>query len=580
MKKYTPGAVLTAGTLIIVGTVLTVFFISIRQSAEVRNTSQSVNHTQEVILNIRRLVMTALDNETGARGYVISGKDEFLEPLNHSNTAFDKEIRILDSMLKGKPQLLLLLDSMKFYITRRIHFSDSMVSIRKGKNMEAIVKMVEGGIGKGYTDNIRRIGLKMESIESELLQVRKQKNNDTISNLNLLLYTLLASVLVLSLYMISRIRRDMAQREASEKRFSGLLQAAPDATVITDDKGIIRMINRQSELLFGYTREEMIGQPVEILLPGELHAAHAHHRNSFMKNASLRPMGAGLELFAVKKAGAQFPVEISLSPIHTDDGLMVIASVRDITERKKLENALRRTNTELEAFTYSVSHDLRAPLRGIIGFTSILEDEYTNKLDEEARRITGIIRSNTLKMGHLIDDLLAFSRLGKQELQKTRVDTTGLVNEIIREVDPAGKVKWTVASFPVVYADIKTLRQVWINLLSNAVKYTSKKAEPAVSIDYYVNYNEEVFYVKDNGEGFDNKYSDKLFRVFQRLHSEDEFEGTGVGLALVEKIISRHGGRVWAEGKVGEGAVFYFTLPVDSETAAGIQQSKLSNQLF
>lgn len=561
MKKIAPGAVLTAGILVIVGTILTVFFISLRQSAEVKSTSQSVNHTREVIRNIQRLVMTALDNETGARGYVISGKDEFLGPLYYSNAAFKNEARILDSMLKDKPQLLLLLDSMKIYIAKRIHFSDSMVKTRKAENLAAVIRMVESGVGKGYTDHIRRIGLKMETIEAELLQQRKKRNEETISNLNLLLYSLLATVLVLSLYSIFRIRRDIARQQAGEKRFYALLQAAPDATVICDDQGTIRMINQQAESLFGYSREEMLDQPVELLLPAALHSAHTHHRNNFMKHASLRPMGAGLELFAVRKGGAQFPVEISLSPIRTDEGLMVIASVRDITERKKLESALRRTNAELEAFTYSVSHDLRAPLRGIVGFTTILEEDYGNKFDEEAKRITGIIRSNTLKMGHLIDDLLAFSRLGRQELQKSEVNMTVLTEEVIRELNPSPAIRWTLESLPNVYADSKTLRQVWVNLLSNAIKYSSKKEVPAISIGHYYSNGEEVFYVKDNGVGFDNKYRDKLFRVFQRLHSEEEFEGTGVGLALVEKIISRHGGRIWAEGVVGEGACFYFTIP-------------------
>jgi len=361
--------------------------------------------------------------------------------------------------------------------------------------------------------------------------------------------------------MIFRVRREVRQREAGERKFQAMLQAAPDATVITDELGMNRMINQKTEKLFGYGRGEMLDQPVEMLIPAELHTAHQHHRNSFMKKASLREMGAGLELYAVRKGDQQFPVEISLSPIHTDEGMMVIASVRDITHRKKLENELRRSNAELDAFTYSVSHDLRAPLRGIVGFTSILEEDYGNKFDEEGRRITGIIRANTLKMGHLIDDLLSFSRLGRQELQKTALQTEDQVQEVIREVDPEQKVRWTIGTLPVVYADIKTLRQVWINLLSNAVKYSSQKEVPAITVGHYFNYNEEVFYVKDNGVGFDIKYRDKLFRVFQRLHSADEFEGTGVGLALVEKIISRHGGRVWAEGVVGEGACFYFSIP-------------------
>ena len=566
MKKYSPGWVLNAGTLIIVGTILTVFFISVRQSERVRNTSESVNRTQVIIQHIQRLVMTALDNETGARGYVISGKNDFLEPLHQSATTFTIEIVKLEELLNNNPLLLNLLDSMKGFISKRIHFSDSMILTRKRQDLQAVVQMVEAGVGKGYSDQIRRIGRKMERLEEHLLQERKLKNENTIRNLNILLYSLLGTVLILSLAMIRRIRKDIASKEATEKRFSGLLQAAPDATVIADEQGLMRMINKQAEDLFGYTREEMLNQPVEILIPADLHAAHVHHRNSFMKKASLRAMGAGLELYAVKKGGIQFPVEISLSPIKTDEGQLVIASIRDITQRKQLENALRRSNAEMEAFTYSVSHDLRAPLRGIVGFTSILEDDYRDKLEAEGHRITGIIRANTLKMGHLIDDLLAFSRLGRQEIQKMNVDTNALLQEIIGELhlpESGKKINWDIKDLPPVYGDLKTLRQVWINLISNAVKYSSKKEEPVITIGHTTENGQQVFFVRDNGVGFDNKYRDKLFRVFQRLHGEDEFEGTGVGLALVEKIIARHGGRVWAEGIVGEGAVFYFTLPAE-----------------
>ena len=232
--------------------------------------------------------------------------------------------------------------------------------------------------------------------------------------------------------------------------------------------------------------------------------------------------------------------------------------VRDRTAQ--LEGA----NKELEAFSYSISHDLRAPLRGIIGFASILEEDYGSKLDEEARRITGIIRNNTLKMGRLIDDLLTFARMGRKDIEKTNIPTTALVNEVIQEIAPAdknGHIEWTVGPIPDVKGDIQTLRQVWINLLTNAVKYSAKNEKPHIEIGSFRREKQTAFFVKDNGVGFDEKYKDKLFKVFQRLHSADEFEGTGVGLAIVEKIVSKHGGKVWVEAALGKGASFYFSLP-------------------
>ena len=221
----------------------------------------------------------------------------------------------------------------------------------------------------------------------------------------------------------------------------------------------------------------------------------------------------------------------------------------------------------MEAFTYSVSHDLRAPLRGIIGFTSVLEEDYASKLDDEAKRITGIIRKNTLHMGRFIDDLLSFSRMGQKEIQKTIVDNNTMVREIIASFTPRdkeqGKISWEIQSLVNIKADDHLIRQVWVNLISNAIKYSSKNEKPMIKIGYYPTKDQQVFFVKDNGVGFDDLYKQKLFKVFQRLHAADEFEGTGVGLALVERIIGKHGGKVWAEGKEQVGACFYFSLPVD-----------------
>lgn len=237
-------------------------------------------------------------------------------------------------------------------------------------------------------------------------------------------------------------------------------------------------------------------------------------------------------------------------------------------ERKVKERTLQMesANKELEAFSYSVSHDLRAPLRGIIGFAAMLEEDYGSKLDNEARRITSVIRNNTLKMGYLIDDLLTFSRMARQDIVKTNILTGLMVEEVIKELvpeDKIGKISWIIHHVPDVKGDINAIRQVWINLISNAIKYSGNKAQPLIEIGFFDEWGQAAFFVKDNGVGFDEKYKDKLFKVFQRLHSADEFEGTGVGLAIIEKIISKHGGKVWAEGEVDKGAAFYFSLPAD-----------------
>lgn len=225
-------------------------------------------------------------------------------------------------------------------------------------------------------------------------------------------------------------------------------------------------------------------------------------------------------------------------------------------------------NDELESFSYSVSHDLRAPLRAIDGFALMLEEDYAARLDEEGKRYLSVIRSSSRKMGMLIDDLLALSRIGRQGLATRIVAMDSLAQEVIREAaDASGRPSTQIqlASLPKVHGDHSLLRQVWMNLISNALKYTSRARQPRIEVSGYRDGAEMVYRVQDNGAGFDMRYYDKLFGVFQRLHRDDEFSGTGVGLAIVKRIVKRHGGRVWAEGKPGEGATFYFALPAQVE---------------
>ncbi len=236
-------------------------------------------------------------------------------------------------------------------------------------------------------------------------------------------------------------------------------------------------------------------------------------------------------------------------------------------ERVKAEQAralLEAVNRELEAFSYSVSHDLRAPLRAISGFAQAVVEDYTPRLDDEGKRFLGLIQDNAHRMGQLIDDLLTFSRLGRQQLMETLIDLEVLARAIFEELaaqTPERKIQFVVHSVPPALGDKAMLRQVLVNLLSNAIKFTRPRAEAVIEFGYAQEHGQGAYYVRDNGVGFDMQYVGKLFGVFQRLHAVAEFEGTGVGLAIVFRIVTRHGGRVWAQGQVDRGATFYFTLP-------------------
>jgi PAS domain S-box-containing protein len=268
------------------------------------------------------------------------------------------------------------------------------------------------------------------------------------------------------------------------------------------------------------------------------------------------------------------PLDDELSQMFSAIG----SQVGQFIERKRAEEEIRTLNTrlqghasqleaankELESFAYSVSHDLRSPLRAIDGFSRILEEDYLENLDGEGRRLLTVIRVNSQKMGQLIDDLLAFSRLGRKPLVTAAVDMQALVHEVLREtraVPDSVVPECTVHPLPPALGDRVLLHQVWVNLLANAIKFTRTRQNPAIEVSGHSDGNETVYRIRDNGVGFDMQYYDKLFGVFQRLHSEEEFPGTGVGLAIVQRVVSRHGGRVWAEGAVDCGATFYFSLP-------------------
>ncbi len=360
-----------------------------------------------------------------------------------------------------------------------------------------------------------------------------------------------------------RLEREIEERKRGEKRFRLLLDAAPDAMTIVNEKGIIVLVNNQVEKLFQYTREELLGQPIEILIPERFQDKHPEHRRSYSRDPHTRPMGAGLDLYARRKDGTEFPAEISLSPMESEGGMLVTAAIRDVTAQKMAEKALQTTNKELEAFSYSVSHDLRTPLRAIDGFSRELLENYKERLDERGQKDLARIRSATQRMSQLIDDLLNLSRLNISELALEDVDLSALAEQIVEERikgEPNRSVEFRATPNLTTKGDARLLVIALENLLSNAWKFTQKQPQAKIAFGVTHQNGVKAFFVRDNGVGFNMAYADKLFGVFQRLHDEREFPGTGIGLALVQRIIHRHGGKVWAEAEENKGATFYFTL--------------------
>src|SRR6266536_3937042 len=345
--------------------------------------------------------------------------------------------------------------------------------------------------------------------------------------------------------------------------FVALLEATPDAMVCVAADGRIALVNAQAERLFGYEREELIGQPLEILVPDAARAAHAGHRAGYVADPRHRPMGAGLSLAGRRRDASTFAAEISLSAIDTDEGILVAAAIRDVTAQLRMKD-LEVSNQGLESFIYTVSHDLRAPLRSLSGYSELLLEEYGGVLGEEGRGYAERIVAVSEHMGQVIDYLLQYSRVSRAELHLQPVDLgeeAALIAEAIRRRDPLRRICFTIAKPVQALADRRLIRTVLQNLLDNAWKFKFGRDDTSIEFGTAPSgYATVCCYVRDNGVGFDPAYEGKLFQPFQRLHAARDFPGTGTGLASVRQIVERHGGHVWAEGAVGAGATFYFTL--------------------
>jgi PAS domain S-box-containing protein len=388
------------------------------------------------------------------------------------------------------------------------------------------------------------------------------------------------ATLFLGQFMFSWAKSWQARKELriNEKKFRTIIEKATDAMFLADYNGNILDTNQQAENLLGYTREDLLSMKIYHL------DAINNNLEKLQSAMSGLPIGETsiFQTEHITKNGERIPVEISASVLDLDGKKLVIGFARNQTERKKAEAQIQKlneeleqrviertaqleaANKELESFSYSVSHDLRAPLRSINGFARILTDDYGTKLDEEGRRLLSVIINNANRMGELIENLLSFSQLGRQEISVSSIDMGAMAQQVFDELVPENEkeeITFRILPIPDATGDPSMVRQIWVNLIGNAIKFSSRSEKREIEIGSMIEKDETIYYIRDTGAGFDMSYVDKLFGVFQRLHTLNEFEGTGVGLAIVHRVINRHNGRIWAVSKLNQGSCFYFTLP-------------------
>jgi PAS domain S-box-containing protein len=364
----------------------------------------------------------------------------------------------------------------------------------------------------------------------------------------------------------------------SREHVREIVTAATDAFVAIDDRGLITSWNPQAVALFGWPEEEAVGRSIHTtIIPPAYRDAHVRGMKHFLATGEGPVLNKRLELTALDRGGREFPVELSISATRSGGRSFFNAFVRDISQRKQAEQEIAKLNTELrsriaelevrnnelEAFSYSVSHDVRAPLRHISGFSELLLEECQQQLTSDGREYLQAIQHSTRRMQQLVEDLLHFSKLGAQGLKLQMTNLDDVVGEVVSDLqrDITGrKVTFEISHLPSAECDRNLIKQVFVNLLSNAVKFTATRDHAVIAVGERRQGGESILYVRDNGVGFNMKYADRLFSPFQRLHAQEEFEGTGVGLAIVQRIIVKHQGRIWANAEPDQGASFFFSL--------------------
>lgn len=441
--------------------------------------------------------------------------------------------------------------------------------------IEKVLAAASEGL-KNQTDDTLEI-LKKYLLQDFSQQIKVSNHGNELDSIAIGLNSLGAALQTLletekrNIKQLEQLNADLEKRVVERTvELSQYKYALDEASLIeiTDTDGVILHVNENTCKVAGYSKYELIGEN------NSIHNSN-FHSVKFIENL-WQTISSGKiwkgEIRNRAKNGSIYWVESTIVPFVNDEGRVYqyMAIKTDITIIKRIEakneqhNAeLEAVNKELESFSYSVSHDLRAPLRAIDGYAQMLEEDFEAIIDNEGKRLLGNIRYNSHYMGNLIDDLLNFSQLGRKDLVRAQVNMTALAKATIVEIAKGKKHNATIKIEPlhIVMADKALIACVWVNLLSNAIKYSAKKVTPVIEVSSAIAENEVVYCVKDNGAGFEMDYADKLFGVFQRLHSAEEFEGTGVGLATAQRIIQKHGGRIWATGKVGIGATFYFSLP-------------------
>jgi len=548
--------------IIIAGNVLIGFGVY-NTNKKLIESEKLVQHAENIISKLGDILSLEKDIESASRGFVITNDSSFLTPLFAAEKIVFVNIQHLNQLIQNNTVQKQRVDSIHFYMQKRLDFSLRQIEIRSNQGLIPAIEYVSTNKGKIFSDHLRRITADIEQDEAFLLKQRKQSNQKIVSTFNWISGIMYFLITVITVLLFIVTGKNLYQTKKKELRAQELIIANKELAFQNKEKE-----NRAKELIvaneeLAFQNKEKEKRAAELIVANE----ELVFQNQEKENRANEAIIAYKELIFQNEEKGKRAAEL------------VIVNKELVFQNEEKEKQ-QAANKELEAFSYSVSHDLRAPLRHIGGFVDLLIKNNSNQLDEKGIRYLNIISESSHEMGNLIDALLTFSRLSRTELQKTKINSKDMVAKVIKSFNEelAGRdVEINVSELPDTIGDETLIYQVWENLISNALKYSRNKEKAKIDIGYEILDNKTVFHISDNGAGFDMKYADKLFGVFQRMHKATEFEGIGIGLANVNRIVVRHGGKCRAESEVGNGATFFFSLP-NEEVFSRSDQSQKSLQ--
>lgn len=584
--------VMAVGFSVVLLAILTATLLVWYSLQRTRESSRWVSHTYEVLTAMERAHAALNESVAAGRAFVIAGDARSLAERKATLQELNARVEELKTLTQDNPQQQLRVQQFEALSAERIGIVRETQRLRSEQGFEAVSAYIASGVGRNLVGRIRDVLIEMRDAEQSLLERRNAADATNFQRVIFSVCALLAGVMIAILYSFTRARAELRARrkladelDRSRRFFESVFEHIPSMVFIKDAQTLrFTAFNRASEEISGVQREAVLGKTAFELYPPKLAERYTAEDRRVLETREMleipreriHPRGRAERILHMRRT---FIADELGNPSY------VMGIADDITDQvqaqkniealnahlstlnenlKEQAQMLEAANGELESFCYSVSHDLRAPLRAVNSYSLMLQEDFAEQLPPEAQRFISVISHGATRMGQLIDDLLTFSRLGRSQLNLVAVDMNAAVAHATREVlegHEGTQPEIIVGPLPEIHADPALLHQVWVNLIGNAVKYSSRVAKPHIEISARTEDARSIYTIRDNGAGFDMRYVHKLFGVFQRLHGEQEFSGTGVGLAIVHRVITRHGGEVTAQSELGKGATFTFSLP-------------------